>query len=363
MRIVILLPDLRGGGAERISITLAQEFQRLGHSPEFVLMQAKGEFISEAKALFPIHDLGCQRFRSVLPALTKYLREHRPDALLAAMWPLTVIAPLAQKLSGHPCPVVISEHNNLSLQYQDWGTLHQVMLRSSVSLGYRLATARVGVSQGVVKDMSKLSGLATEEMTVIYNPIAVASEPSPAAIEQVEKLWGAPRGERILTVGTLKPQKNHALLLQAFARLCRTSARLMIVGRGELEKQLQQLALELGIMEQVIFAGFHRDPAPFYATADLFVLSSDYEGFGNVIVEALGQGLPVVSTDCPAGPSEILEGGRWGQLVPVGDVAALAKAMENALEMAHDRTALKQRAKDFDPAIAAKRYLHLMGVS
>jgi glycosyltransferase involved in cell wall biosynthesis len=134
----------------------------------------------------------------------------------------------------------------------------------------------------------------------------------------------------------------------------------MLVGTGQGEAGLRAIAGDLGIAGRVIFAGFHPDPTPFYWTADLFVLSSDYEGFGNVIVEALACGTPVVSTDCPSGPAEILEHGKYGSLVPVGDPDALAKAMEAALTAQCDAAILKQRASDFAPAIAAKRYLELL---
>jgi glycosyltransferase involved in cell wall biosynthesis len=111
------------------------------------------------------------------------------------------------------------------------------------------------------------------------------------------------------------------------------------------------------VVDRVIIAGFHPDPTPFYKTADLFVLSSDYEGFGNVIVEALACGTPVVSTDCPSGPGEILDSGRYGRLVPVGDAPALAGAMAAALDDTPDRDALIRRSDDFAPDVAARKYL------
>jgi glycosyltransferase involved in cell wall biosynthesis len=140
----------------------------------------------------------------------------------------------------------------------------------------------------------------------------------------------------------------------------RSDAKLMLVGTGAGEVDLRTLAGELGLASQVVFAGFHPDPTSFYQTADLFVLSSDYEGFGNVIVEALACGTSVVSTDCPSGPAEILENGRYGRLVPVRDAQALADAMQKALATPHDPALLKQRASDFAPAIATKRYLELL---
>ena len=134
----------------------------------------------------------------------------------------------------------------------------------------------------------------------------------------------------------------------------------MFVGDGAGRDALLSLAQELGVADRVILAGFHPDPTPFYKTADLFVLSSDYEGFGNVIVEALACGTPVVSTDCPSGPGEILDGGRFGRLVPVDDAEAMAEAMHAALDAPADPGALKHRAADFLPELAARKYLDLL---
>lgn len=364
MNISILLPDLRGGGAERVSLDLGREFVRLGHPVEFVLMRADGDFLSEARAEFPVVDLQTPRARQVVPALARYLRQTRPAALLAAMWPLTTLAPVAARLAGYRGPVAISEHNTIyTRQYRDWGWLHHFALRSSAFVGYRLASARIGVSRGVCDDISAMSLMAAERMTTIYNPVRKLPSPAPEVLKQVDKTWGGATGRRILTVGSFKDQKNHPLLLRSFAEMGDAGARLMILGQGSNEEKLRALAADLGIAAQVIFPGFHADPAPFYASADLFVLSSDYEGFGNVIVEALSFGLPVVSTDCPAGPAEILDGGRFGRLVPVGDAPALAQAMAAALAEPADQDLLKRRAADFSPEIAARSYLSALGLT
>ncbi|SHL76545.1 Glycosyl transferases group 1 [Paracoccus solventivorans] len=211
--------------------------------------------------------------------------------------------------------------------------------------------------------MASLSFMTPSRMTTIHNPVRVLPSPAADALDQADALWGVPPGRRILTVGNLKEVKNHPLLLRSFAQIGDAQARLMILGQGGNEGKLRALAEELGIIGRVIFAGFHADPAPFYASADLFVLSSDYEGFGNVIVEALSFGLPVVSTDCPSGPAEILDGGRFGRLVPVGDAAALARAMAAALAEPADQVLLKRRAADFSPEIAARSYLSALGLT
>ncbi|WP_197714446.1 glycosyltransferase [Altererythrobacter sp. B11] len=340
-------------------LSLAREFERLGHQPEFVVMQARGELLEEAAGEFPLVDLKCGRVREAPVALARYLRGRRPDGLLAAMWPLTVVAPVARTISARPCRLVVSEHNRLSVQYAPRGRLHRGALRLTTAFGYRMADGRIAVSGGVADDMAELSGLPRDRFAVIHNPL-----PERAANLQpdhdVEQLWCAPRGARILTVGHFKHQKNHALLLRSFAEIARHDARLMLLGVGELEPALRDLANALGISERVIFAGFRPDPAPFYRSADLFVLSSDYEGFGNVIVEALAHGTPVVSTDCPSGPRDILADGTFGALVPVGDRQALAREIDRSLSCAHDHARLRARARDFAPATAAKAYLDLL---
>ena len=360
-RISILLPNLAGGGAERVQLDLAQEFARVGHEVEFVLLPAKGRLLEEALASFSIVDLATPRARSVPYALVRYLRERRPDALLAAMWPLTVIAPVAQCLSGHRCTVVVSEHNTLSVQYGGWGWLHRAALRASTALGYRLAHRRVCVSSGVMEDIAILSGLSSSMFDVIYNPIPSRPEPSVIALSDAELMWAGPPGARILTVGSIKAQKNHPLLLQAFARIDKPDARLMFVGEGSEREAMLSLAVKLGVADRVIFAGFQPDPTPFYKTADLFVLSSDYEGFGNVIVEAMACGTPVFSTDCPSGPREILDGGRYGRLVPVRDSIRLTDAIVESLHAPVAPVLIKSRAAFFAPQSAARDYLNAFG--
>lgn len=363
MKITILLPDLRGGGAERVSVDLAHEFARLGHQVDFVLMRAEGEYLELIDPGIRVVDLAATRIRQVPHKLARYLKERRPDALIANMWPLTTAAVVGRWLSGRHPSLLLVEHAMLSQQYRNWGPMHRIAL----SLGQRLAVlgadAVAGVSRGVADDIARLSGSSGQHIKVLHNPIRRPNVPQIAELGNADAFWGAGSARRILTVGNLKEVKNHVLLLQAVARLPAGSVRLMLLGQGQNEAPLRRLAAELGIAEHVVFAGFQPDPGPFYATADLFVLSSDHEGFGNVIVEALASGLPVVSTDCPSGPAEILENGRYGRLTPVGDAAALARAMAEALQETPDRDALKRRAADFAPEKAARAYLEAMGLA
>lgn len=342
-------------------LVLANEFVKKGHRVEFVLMRLEGELLAEAQESFPVVGIDAVRARNVLFALASYLRRARPDALIAAMWPLTVLAPLAGLLSLRRCRVLVSEHAVISCQYATWGWWHRWALRLSTALCYRVTHARVAVSVGVAQDMARLSLMAPDKFEVVNNPAYPNRVPSVDQVNFAESYWLGPPGARIITVGRFKAVKNYSLLLRSFARGVRQrDAQLMFVGGGPEEAALRGLALSLGVADRVIFAGFHLDPTPFYLTADLFVLSSNQEGFGNVIVEALSSGLPVVSTDCPTGPGEILEKGRYGTLVPVGDAQSLGAAMEAALVSAHDVELLRRRARDFDPEIAASRYLELL---
>jgi glycosyltransferase involved in cell wall biosynthesis len=362
MKIVILLPDLKAGGAERVGLDLAKALKCHGHEIEFCLMAADGEYLQEAQSIFRVFALNAQRIRQVPLALRRYIIDKNPDVLIANMWPLTSAAVIGSLLADSQVQLLLVDHCSLSEQYSSRGWRHDIIRKSSIKLTYPFADYLAGVSNGVATEIACSAGVKREDVAVLYNPIPRRHVHYDQSFPLAESIWGCPPGERIITVGRLKDQKNHSLLVRAMALLPRGNARLMIVGAGKNEAMLHTLARQLGVSDRVIFAGFHPDPSPFYATANLFVLSSDYEGFGNVIVEAMSFGLPIVSTDCPFGPSEILEGGRWGRLVPVGDAESLARAIDVALDTPADREALKKRASAFAPEIAARRYLDLLGL-
>ncbi len=360
--ISIAIPDFRGGGAERVVIDLAREFNNLGHIVEFILMNARGEFLDEARLDFSVVELGVQNIRQIPLPLAKYLNSRAPDVLIANMWPLTSAVVLARLLSKAKTRLLLVEHAVLSRQYASWGGMHNLAMRASMWLTYRMADRVAAVSDGAARDIARLAGLTDGLVEVLHNPIPRREKSSKQRLDWCDEFWGCAPGGRILTVGRLKEEKNHSLLIRAFSKLARNNARLMILGAGD-AASLSRLASDSGVAGRVLFPGFHIDPSPFYQTADLFVLSSDYEGFGNVIVEALSFGVPVVSTDCEYGPDEILGHGRFGTLVPVRNPEALAAAMDCALNTPVDRSLLMNRADDFAPEIAARKYLRVLGLS
>lgn len=355
--ISIILPNLRSGGAERIFLNLAKHFVKQGYRVDFVLMQADGELLTQVPVEIRVVDLKARRIRHAFWPLVRYLRQSRPDALIIGMWPLTIIGALAYRLSRiHGC-VVVSDHNNLSSTPLANSWVKRLAMRLTMQFVYPLANARLAVSRGVAEDLSRLSGLARDRFKVIYNPV-VDETPS---VDDGSNPWEGFAGKRIISVGTLKTQKDHQSLIRAFASVNdKLNSTLVILGEGSLRLELERLVVTLGLTDSVHLPGFVIDPAPWYHGADLFVLSSRWEGFGNVIVEALEAGTPVVSTDCPSGPREILEDGRYGRLVPVGDVESLAEAMIAALQEPVDKASLQRRAQDFSVCKIAQQYLDVL---
>lgn len=363
-RLAILLPDLRYGGAERVSIYLANEFVSRGFTVDVVLMEAAGDLLPLLNPAVGVIDLGVARMRGLFGPLASYLRTARPAALVSNMWPLTACAVAAARWVArrHGTRVVVVEHNNWTLQSRQDSPLLRTLRKISMRLLFPLAAGRVGVSRGVALDLERHAYLASGSVQCIYNPVTGvqrgAVQISDGATIQA---WANGTHQKLLAVGVLQPQKRFDWLLEAFSRLEPDGqARLLILGDGPERAMLEAMVTKLGLENRVSMPGFVDNPAAYYAHADLFVLSSEYEGLSLVLVEALEQGTPVVAMDCPSGPREVLENGKFGALVPVGDVEALAAAMQKALNEPHDREALKRRAQDFSVDKAAVAYLDLL---
>jgi glycosyltransferase involved in cell wall biosynthesis len=341
-------------------VNLANEFSRRGLSVHLVLMQRKGELIPVVDPTVTIIDLACSRVRYGVWSLAAYLKRHNPDVLLANMWPLPVVGWLARALCRGRTRVFALEHTTWSCDELFASRPGRTAVTWSMRAVYPRLDGVVAVSNGAAEALGAVAGLPRDKIIAIHNPIVGASA-AYSNRQSLPEAWAEGTHDKLLAVGTLKPIKNYPMLLNALVRLRETrDARLLILGEGEERRRLEELVADLGLGDAVAMPGFAADTRPFYAAADLFVLSSAGEGLPTVIVEALEQGIPVVSTDCPSGPREILEDGKYGTLVPVGDVDALARAMDAALNREHDRAALKRRAQDFSVDKAADAYLDLL---
>jgi len=361
-KLSLFSPSLYGGGAERVMINLARGFAEKGHKVDLVLTKAEGPYLSQVPENVRIIDLKSSRVLYSLPGLIRYLRQENPYVLLSALDHTNVVALWAKKLSRVPTRVVVSVHSTLSKASINATNTRARLTPALVRIFYPWADAVVAVSRGVADDLIKLTKLPQEKVHVIYNPI-VTPELFAKAEETLDHPWFTP-GEPpvILSVGRLTPAKDYPTLIKAFDLVSKEMpARLMILGEGEERPRLEALIKERGLEEDVTLPGFVDNPYKYMKHAAIFVLSSQWEGFGNVLVEAMALGTPVVSTDCPSGPAEILEGGKWGKLVPVGDIETLARAVMATLTNRIDSRSIADRAQIFGLDNIIRDYMEMLG--
>jgi glycosyltransferase involved in cell wall biosynthesis len=301
-----------------------------------------------------------------LPSLITYLRQTRPDAVLAAEPRYNLLAVWGRRLSGLSCRVVISERIQASHHAAFDGPWGDQRLSELLRSAYLCADAIVAVSDGVAGDLAACARIPREHITTVYNPV-VGPEIFAKARAPLDHPWFVPDAPPvILAAGRLDPQKDFATLIRAFAQVrAKRRARLLILGAPSLAEpdhadDLEALSDALGIAGDVAMPGFADNPFAFMGRAAVFVLSSRYEGLPGVLIQALACGCPVVSTDCPSGPREILDNGRFGRLVPVGDADALASALEATLAAPPAAEQLRSRAQAFSVERAVGHYLEAL---
>lgn len=357
------LPALDGGGAERAMLHIAQGLAAQGMKVDLVLAQARGAYLSKVPAAIRIVDLQaqCPILVSKTLALQQYLRQKQPDVLFSALDILSS-ATWAQRLAGVSTRIIMCVQTHLSQQFRDHQPSTIGRIRPHfVRWFYPWADQIVSASQGVAADVAQITGVPLASIQVIYNPV-VTPEVLEKLRQPIDHPWFAP-GELpvILGVGRLVSQKDFPTLIQAFARVQpRYPSRLMILGEGEDRPKLEAMIRELGLADAVALPGFVENPYAYMAHASVFALSSVFEGFGNVVAEALAAGTPVVSTDCPSGPAEILANGQYGHLVPVGDADALADAIVATLQHPIQSKILQQRSQDFSLDRITHQYLNIL---
>jgi glycosyltransferase involved in cell wall biosynthesis len=336
-RFAIFLPGLYDGGAERIALNLASGLTQRGYSIDLILAQSEGPFLNQIPEQVKVVELKRRSFRafrtiSSLPALVHYLKSEKPDALLSVLY-ANIVAVWARRLIGIPQRVVISEHNTFSRRNLSAPKWYSWIMPRLVKRFYPWANSIVAVSDGVADDLATAMGIARSHIQVIYNPI-VTPELQAKAKLPLEHPWFEPSEPPvILAVGRLTAQKDFNMLIQAFARVRQNRPiRLLILGEGEERPALEKLVRQLNLEQDVSMPGFVMNPYNYMAHAAMFILSSRWEGLPTVLVEALYCGAPLIATDCPSGPREILGNGRYGKLVPVGDSLSLANAIETSLD-------------------------------
>jgi len=360
-RVGILLHDLRGGGAEGVMLKLARGLLDRGYAVDILLVRPGGVLMALIPDRAAVIELNRARVATAIPKLARYLRDHRPDWLISALTHVNLAAILARRVSGTGVRLMVTEHTQISRRARTAATLSARLTYALTPILYRLADRIVAVSDGAAEDLRAFARLPADRVQRIYNPVFDEGLLT-ASRADVDHPWMAGRHRVILAAGRLEPVKGFDILLRAFARLRQTEVcKLIILGEGQQRPALEALTGELGVAADVALPGFSASPYAFMSRADVFVVSSHFEGLSVALIEALACGAPVVSTDCPSGPSEILDGGEFGALVPVGDPEAMADAIRTTLAGPRGRHA--HRAEAFSITESVEAYIDLMQAS
>jgi glycosyltransferase involved in cell wall biosynthesis len=362
-RIALFLQTLSGGGAERMMLNIGRELVARGFSVDLIVVRHDGRYAGAVPAGVRLINFDCKRVSLGLLDLVRYLRRERPQAMLSTMVEPNVAAILARAVARVPTRVVVREANYDAVELEPE---YRNLLKDRVANWlkrqvYRYADGIVAVSQRLADQVNAQVHPDPRRIHVIANPV-VSETLLRQAAEPVDHPWLNEAGPPVvLGIGRLHMQKDFATLIRAVAQARQErEIRLILCGEGRQRPELEGLRDELGLADAVAFAGFVQNPYAYMARASLVALSSRWEGSPNVLVEAMACGTPVVSTNCPTGPDEILENGRYGRLVPVSDAAALSRAILDTLAEPSDPDRLHRRASAFTVARSTDRYLSVL---
>ena len=355
-QIAFLLPHLGMGGAEKVLVQLAHEFSRRGLNIDFVLFKAEGPLLDLLPPEVRIIDFDQPNSYLCLPKLVQYLRREKPDVLLSTLELSSFLALLARTLSrvntriAIRIAVTISHHSRTKIK--------KLLEKKLIAWLYPKADRIIFVSKGVAQDFRSFTSLTARQGVVIYNPIITpqlfldADQPVDHPFLQTEQ------PNLVLGVGRLTEQKGFDILIRAFARLRKTRPlKLIILGEGEQCLNYESLINSLDLSVDIDLPGQVINPYAYMRQAEVFVLSSRWEGLPGTLIQALACGAPVVSTNCPSGPDEILNNGKYGHLVPVGDEEALADAIGKVLDSKDIRKPPETWMKQFESDMVIKQYL------
>lgn len=331
--VALFLPNLAGGGAERVMVTLSGLLARRGVATTLLLGRAIGPLVDELPDSVAVVDLGCERLRYAPRKLGRYLRAADTQCLISTLTSANVVALVGARLAGRRLPVIVRIANTFSVSNSRARGLNARVAFAIAGRTYRHAALLVAPSAGVAHDAILHARVPPDRLRVIPNPV-VGDAVFAGAREKLDHPWFAEaQVPVILGCGRLESQKNFVGLVEAFARVCKQRrARLVILGQGSQRDTIEARARSLGVADAVALPGFDPNPYRWMARAAVFVLSSDHEGLPGALIQAMALGTPVVAVDCPSGPREVLRGGAVGRLVPMGDLPALADAIIGALD-------------------------------
>jgi glycosyltransferase involved in cell wall biosynthesis len=363
--ILFISATLGGGGAERALVNIINHLDRNKFSPNLVLFRRTGEFLDEIAKDVPIYELQSSDSRFLLRNFTRIRKlsqlflSIKPRLVMSLQWHVNIISLLAIKPVSNKVSIIINHQNTPSMA--SITDNRRKKLWPAMKWVYRWADRVVIISRGIAHELQQNASVNADKLVLIPNPISL------------DRIYDLSK-EKVhlnglasiiaISVGRLVPQKNYPLLIKAIALvLVKHKIELFILGQGPEEERINQLAQELGIRDHIHLLGFKSNPYAYMKKADLFIISSLYEGFGNVIIEAMSLGLPVISTDCPYGPAEILGDSEYGKLVTLNDANALAQAIiefiDHPVRRQHYSKLGKKRAQEYDVINIIPKYENL----
>lgn len=355
MKIALHISNLAPGGAQQVMLRLTGALVQRGHAVTIMPNRASGFWQASLPEGAEVIELGARNLVAAVPRLAQALETSHAEVLLSAMTQANISAVFAARKVG--VPVVISERHACSQWLLNQKRGKRFIYRHLLPFAYRRADAIVAQTRASAEDLAGVIGLPAEQIDVIGNP---APDKAPLS-DTAPHPWFDGGDPVILGIGRLEKQKNFALLLEAFTRVKGPPRpRLLILGEGSQKAELVALAETLGVADRVAFTGQVADVHDYLARAALFVQSSNFEGFPNALLEALAAGTPVVATDCLTGPRELLDEGRLGELVPVGDADAMATAITRTLAHPGSSRQRKSRAADFTLDSVTERFERLL---
>jgi glycosyltransferase involved in cell wall biosynthesis len=349
--------DMGFGGAEKVIATLANEFIQSGRAVTILTLIDQNDFIHALDSRVKLQTLSIKNFKMSFFALCKFIYKNKFDNFIANIWPLTVFSFLIRIVSPKTNLVFI-EHCILSEQYRDKNIVFKILQKISITIFYRFANHIIGVSRGVKNDLIA-HGAPKNKISVIYNPLMPDLVNKNHSVNQDILGWIQGDHVNLIAIGQLIKAKNFINLIKSIDLLVnknKQKVRLVILGDGSERAAMDESIKRYNLENSIFLPGWVDDPMPYLRLSDLLILSSDYEGFGLVILEALSVGVNVVSTNCKTGPSEILKDGEFGFLCAVGDASALASSVNLALKNPLSKERLISRASDFLPDKITKQY-------
>jgi len=357
-QISVFLESFEGGGAEQVLLTLINSFAENGYKVEVVLSRSGGVYQKQLSSAVNLVELRAKSLYCVLPKLVRYLKRAKPPILLTTLNLASMVVLAAKRLAQANTRVTIRVANTISLQPKGW--LKNKIDRQLQRWIYPWADAIISVSDGVGDDLAIHVGIPRERIITVYNPM-ITTKLKELSMVDLKHPWFEPNQPPvILGVGRLDVLKDFDTLIRAFGRVrMESSARLLILGEGNQRTKLESLVAELNLCDKVSMPGFVENPFYYMKNSHVFVLSSISEGLPGALIQALACGCPVVSTDCPTGPVEILQHGKYGHLVPVGDVDALAQAILRSLRGDH-RKPPAEWLNQFRVDPVVEQYLNIM---